>query len=284
MIENLVTHPRSEWIPCGILQTFETEMVPYPDHRRRTIRVWLPEAYDGTRRFPVVYLHDGQGLFRGVDGRPKLDADRALTQLAPKGISAIVVGIDTAPTRVTELTPPYPRLKGPQTVNGHPVPVLPEESTTPLYAEFVVKHLKPMIDETYRTLPDMAHTCVGGVSAGGSASYYMLLQYPEVFGRAMVCSPGFPLFPREALLDELDRYDVSRLKDHRICFYNGDQGLDVTSTLLVMAVYRKLRERGLDAAQNMVLIDSRQTHSETAWAAYLPELLHFLLAEDNRVG
>ena len=48
-----------ELIPSGTLQTFETEMIPYPDHRRRTIRVWLPGDYDGVKRFPVIYLHDG---------------------------------------------------------------------------------------------------------------------------------------------------------------------------------------------------------------------------------
>ena len=28
----------SDLIPVGKLLTFETEMIPYPDHRRRTIR------------------------------------------------------------------------------------------------------------------------------------------------------------------------------------------------------------------------------------------------------
>ena len=280
MITDLVTHPRSEDMPYGTLQTFELEMKPYPDHRRRTIRVWLPDSYDGERRFPVVYMHDAQGLFRNGDGRAKLDPDRALTALAAEGIEAIVVGIDTAATRGLELTPPYQRA-GVKAVNGHPVPEIPGESTTAIYAEFVVKYLKPLIDENYKTLPDMRNTCIGGISAGGSASYYMFLQYPEVFGRAIVCSPGFPMFPEEVLLDELEHYDYARLQDHRIAFYNGDQGIDVTSLNMVIDIYRKLREKGLDCTQNMVLIDSRQTHYESAWRTYLPELLRFLFARDN---
>ena len=283
MIENLITHPKNEFIPYGTLQTFEMEMKPYPDHRRRTIRVWLPEDYDGVRRFPVVYLHDGQILFHDGDGRAKLEPDRALTVLSGEGISAIVVGIDNADTRVTELTPPYERRKHNDPVDGHPVPLLPGESTTATYAKFVVEYLKPLIDENYLTLPDALNTCVGGISAGGSASYYMFLQYPEVFGRAIVCSPGFPIFPEEVLMAELDSYDYSRLEGHRIAFYNGDQGLDTTSTRVVFNVYRKLREKGLDTTRNMVLIDSRQTHYEAAWRTYLPDLLRFLLAENNMV-
>ena len=180
-------------IPVGTLQTFEMEMVPYPDHRRRTIRVWLPEDYDGKKRFPVIYLHDGQGVFQLGDGKFKLNADRAVTSLRSEGFSAIVVAVDTGPDRGAELTPPLKRGEPGKVVNGFKIPLIPEPSSTDLYAEFIVKHLKPLIDENLMTLPDCANTCVGGISAGGSCSYYMILKYPEVFGRAIICSPGFPM-------------------------------------------------------------------------------------------
>ena len=77
----LTPYEAGDLIPVGTLQTFETEMIPYPDHRRRTIRVWLPEDYDGVKRFPVVYLHDGQGVFQTGDGKFKLNPDRALAAL-----------------------------------------------------------------------------------------------------------------------------------------------------------------------------------------------------------
>ena len=271
----------SDLICAGTLKTFEMEMVPYPDHRRRTIRVWLPEDYDGVKRFPVVYLHDGQGVFQMNDGKFKLNADRALTALRAEGLSAIVVAIDTAPTRGAELTPPFKRGGRGIVVNGHKIPVIDEPSTTDIYAEFVVKHLKPLIDENLMTLPDCANTCIGGISAGGSASYFMILKYPEVFGRAIICSPGFPMFDLDNLLRELDEYDIRALKDHRLVFYNGDQGIDVTSFDYVIAVYKKLKEKGLTRRDMMLLVDTRQTHSEAAWGKYLPEFLRFLLAEDN---
>lgn len=277
----LTPYDHSELIPNGTLQTFEIEMTPYPDARRRTIRVWLPEEYDGQRRFPVVYMHDGQGVFRNGDNGAKLDADRALTALSAEGISAIVVAIDTAATRGSELTPPYHRGEPGAMVNGHRIPLIEEPSTTNLYADFVVNYLKPLIDENFMTLSDMQHTCIGGISAGGSASYYMILRYPEMFGRAIVCSPGFPMFSLEKLLEMLDEYDMAKLADHRIAFYNGDQGIDVTSVDYVLAVYRKLKEKGMDSRHLMFLLDTRQTHNEAAWAKYLPELLQFLFAEDN---
>ncbi len=278
---NLQPYEYPELIPEGTLQTFELEMVPYPDHRRRRILVWLPSDYDGEKRFPVIYLHDGQGVFLCNDNRNKLLADRAVTSLQKEGISAIVVGIDTSADRGAELTPPFRRGGRGVMVNGHPIPVIDEPSSTDTYAEFVVSTLKPLIDENFLTLSGPENTCVGGISAGGSASYFMFLRNPEVFGRAIVCSPGFPMFDLEKLLQYLDDYDFERLKDHRIAFYNGDQGIDVTSVDYVLAVYRKFREKGMDRLHSMFLLDTRQTHNEAAWAKYLPELLRFLFAEDN---
>lgn len=273
---HLMPYEHGDLIPHGKIVTFELEMTPYPDGRRRLIRVWLPEEYDGERRFPVLYMHDGQGVFRCGDDKPKLDADRAVTSLRDEGFSAIVVAVDTAPTRGTELTPPLPRAEEGIVVHGFPVPRIPGESTTDLYADFIVHTLKPLIDENFRTLPDAAHTGIGGISAGGSCSYYMMLRHPEVFSRAIVFSPGFPMFTMEGLLEQLDGYDMERLSGHRFAFYNGDQGIDATSVDYVLAVYRKLKAAGFDNRHLMFLLDTRQAHTEAAWAKVLPEALRFL--------
>ena len=66
-----------------------------------------------------------------------------------------------------------------------------------------------------------------------------------------------------------------------MAFYNGDQGIDVTSFDYVIDVYKKLKALGLTRRELMLVMDTRQTHSEAAWGKYLPEFLHFLFAEDN---
>lgn len=279
----LTPYEHNDLIPNGQVLTFEMEMTPYPDARRRTIRVWLPGDYDGVKRFPVVYMHDGQGLFRAPNGRAAFDVDRILTDLTKEGISAIVVGIDTdMKNRRTELTPPLPRGENPDAVpSKFGLPAFTEASTTDLYADFVIDYLKPAIDENFMTLTDPVNTCVAGASAGGSASFYMMLRNPEIFGRAIVFSPGFPRFPKDLLLKYLDDYDFAKIADHRIAFYNGDQGLDQSSVDHVLAVYRKMREKGLDNQHCMFLLDTRQSHYAAGWSKHLPELLRFVFAADN---
>lgn len=266
-------HP--DRIPKGTLQSFELEMVPYADHRRRRIQVWLPEDYDGIKRFPVIYLHDGQGVFASDTDDP-LYADRAVSEI--EGFSAIIVTIDNSSDRGAELTPPFPRAEAGTVVHGFRTPIIAEPSSTETYGRFVVETLKPLIDENFMTLPDASNTCVGGVSAGGSASYYMMLTWPEVFGKALVFSPGFPMFQLDKLLKYLDAYDFSRLQDHRIAFYNGDQSIDVTSVDYVLAVYRKFREKGFDKDHLMFLLDTRQSHAAEPWAKYLPEMVRFVFS------
>src|SRR5207248_759632 len=59
------------------------------------------------------------------------------------------------------------------------------------YIEFLVHKVKPLIDESFRTLPDRVHTGLMGSSMGGSVSLYALLTRPDIFGFAGVMSPAF---------------------------------------------------------------------------------------------
>ena len=56
---------------------------------------------------------------------------------------------------------------------------------------FLVTQLKPYIDSNYRTKTNKMNTAIGGSSLGGLVSYYAILKYPEIFGKAMVFSPSF---------------------------------------------------------------------------------------------
>lgn len=255
---------------------FTMEMVPYGDHRKRTIRVWLPSDYDDIKRFPVIYMHDGQDLFSREGGEEKIHADIAMSELLCEGISAIIVGIDNAENRGTELTPPYERNAPDAVVNGIQIPFIPGKSTTKEYAEFIVNYVKPAIDETFLTLPDKDHTYVGGISAGGSTSYYMFLEYPDIFGKAMVLSPGLPMFQLDSLLSDLENYDKSKLSGRRILFYNGNQDMDRTSVDYVLSVYRKLETMGMTGKDIMYLLDTRQGHNDEAWRKHMKELFFFI--------
>ncbi len=63
--------------------------------------------------------------------------------------------------------------------------------TSDIYKQFVVDKLKPFIDSTYRTIPDRENTFVGGSSSGGTISFMLLWEYPNIFSKAACFSPAF---------------------------------------------------------------------------------------------
>lgn len=151
----------------------------------RDVLVYLPPGYDedAGRRFPVLYLHDGQNLFDpatsfipGQDWRFHRTAEALFAARAVEPL--IVVGVYNAgASRIDEYTPTqvsHSRVGG----------------KADLYGRLLVEELKPFVDARYRTLADAAHTGLGGSSLGGLVSLHLGLRYPHVFSKLAVVSPA----------------------------------------------------------------------------------------------
>lgn len=271
--------PEANTVSDGLI-AFEMNMDTFPDNRLRTIRVWLPKDYNGIRRFPVLYMHDGQNLFDDSEAfNNRWHVNQEMKRLYKENLSAIIVGVDNAATRMSELCPNMAVNPEVYTVCG-----LPEKEIIPtghLYAQFITETLKPFIDETYATLPDRKHTAIGGSSMGGLMSLYMLSRYPQIYGKAMVFSPNFITHSRDTLRNWIEELDYTELKNSRIFLYHGGIGLEASNLPLVWEVVGQMRENGLDDTHLAFLYDSRQPHYETAWRKYFCEAFRYLFVEDN---
>ncbi len=159
----------------------------------RDISVWLPPTYgtEPDRRFPVLYLHDGQNLFDPrtayVPGRTwnaQATADRLTREQLITPV--ILVGINNAgPRRMDEYTPSRDWRHG--------------GGKSPLYARLLVDELKPLIDSALRTLTGPEDTGLAGSSLGGLVSLAIGLDYPQIFGKLGVLSPSVWWDRREIL-------------------------------------------------------------------------------------
>jgi predicted alpha/beta superfamily hydrolase len=150
----------------------------------RDVLVYLPPDYEKNknRRYPVLYLQDGQNLFDGstafVKGQ-EWHVDETAQKLIESGAiePLIIVGVYNTADRTDEYTPnndPKHRVGG----------------LADRYGRMLTEELKPFIDANYRTLPDAPHTGLGGSSLGGLVSLYLARQYPNTFGRIAVLSPS----------------------------------------------------------------------------------------------
>ena len=161
---------------------------------QRLLDVYLPPGYDLDvyRRFPVLYMHDGNNLFfseLAFGGMPwKVDA--TLDRLIALGLvqPMIVVGIHNTMGRNSEYT--WSQML---TRRGR------EGGEGPRYAAYLIEEVKPLIDKRYRTLADPGHTGVMGSSLGGLISFYLGLHFPQVFSRIGMVSPSLWWNQREAI-------------------------------------------------------------------------------------
>ena len=182
----------------------------------RMVRVYLPSSYEREpgRRFPVLYLHDGQNTFTTVGtnvafGWGNWELDKTATELANAGKmqEIIMVSVDCSAERYLEYRgPAYRYSKSELQGMKHPPPAPGDDSRYHKYTRFFIEELKPKIDREYRTLPDAANTGVMGSSMGGVCSLALAWEHAETFGKAASLSGAFQVERTNFLSNVLRAY------------------------------------------------------------------------------
>ncbi len=233
----------------------------YPGIAERDVIVWLPPGYeeDHRRRYPVLYMHDGQNVFDpatssfGVDWQVDETCTRLIEAQAIEPL--IVVGIYNSPDRALDYSP------GPK---------------GDAYMAYLVKQLKPFIDRMYRTRPEREHTFTGGASMGGLIAFMLAWEYPEVFSGALCMSPAFR-YKTFDLVAPVSAYRGAK-KPVRIYLDNGGVGLENQLQPGVTDMYRTLNSLGYTPGQDLLWVYAPGAeHFESAWAARMPVALQWLL-------
>jgi alpha-glucosidase len=235
--------------------------------RERTIRVYLPPGYGhGRRRYPVLYMHDGQNLFDDATSFVgEWGVDESMDALAKShGIEVIVVGIDHGQDkRISELSPwanaKYGIAEGRQ------------------YMDFVVGTVKPYIDQHFRTRRGRNDTGIMGSSLGAMTSHYAIYQYPQVFGKAAILSPSY------WFADEVYAFSAARhlRPGTRLYLVAGDQEGDEPRKVVadVRRMQAQLRADGDRKVALYVAIRPGAGHNEKFWKSEFPQAMIFLFGK-----
>ncbi len=229
--------------------------------RKRRIWAYLPKSYaTSTKKYPVIYMQDGQNLFNeqtapfgewGID--ETLD-----TLIKQTGKEAIIIGIDNGgDKRMNEYNPydfkNYGKGEGSQ------------------YVDFMALTLKPFIDKKYRTLKDSAHTFVAGSSMGGLISLYAVVKYPNVFGGAGIFSPAFWTAP--AIYEEVEKANFAN-SFKKFYFYAGGKESEtmVPDMDKMIAIIEKKGNY-----ETRRLMDPLAKHNEAAWRKEFADFYEFII-------
>jgi enterochelin esterase-like enzyme len=241
----------------------------------RDVMVYLPPEYgdEPERRFPVLYMHDGQNLFDPrksfVPGRTWQVRETADGMILAQDVEPlIIVGIhNTGERRLAEYT--FCRdwkLGGGEAAK---------------YGRLIVEELMPFIDSEYRTLGGAEHTGMAGSSLGGLVTLYLGLKYAERFGRLAVLSPSV-WWANRAILEYVRDRRPERGRVPRIWLDVGtaEGARTVTDA---NALHRRLVAEGWrdEVDLHYERIDGG-THDEAAWAARMAPILRFLFPAGRR--
>ncbi len=238
----------------------------------RTRRIWLylpPDYQSSWRRYPVIYMQDGQNLFdRATSYAGEWQIDETLDRLALSGdTGAIVVGVDNGGEHRTSEY--HPLLPG----SGQP-------GQADVYVRFLTDTLKPLIDSRFRTKSDRVHTIIMGASSGATLALYAGLMRPDIFGRVGAFSTPLWLEPR---LDQLARKKKPYRRGARVFLVSG---LDETVGEEPKGIFAKDQPAMVEAliavgfkperdVRSRIVIDG--THFEGFWAGEFESAYRFLV-------
>jgi predicted alpha/beta superfamily hydrolase len=257
----------------------------------RLLRVLIPDGYDlpanRDRRYPVLYLADGQNVFdstTSVFGPHEWHVDETVHQLVASGKIApmIVVGVDDAgPIARSHEYLPYA-----DTSNARRDPNYDPNPQGKRYPDFMMKEVMPFINAHYRTLTDPDHTGLGGSSYGGLITAYVVASNPGVFGRALIESPTLSVFEGQVIRDfePLKRLPgrmflavgTNEDGDHPNCKPSDPIPTNDAMVIGVQRLTKVLRGNGLDSTRLRAIIEPCGRHTAMAWSARLPGALTFL--------
>ena len=234
--------------------------------RSRKAYIYLPDCYeqDDVRRYPVLYMFDGQNVF--FDGKASFGKSwgmNAYMTWTRKPLIIVAVECNTRGNgRLREYTPVSfsDEKYGDITGQGKK------------YMNWLVGELKPYIDENYRTLPDRAHTYICGSSMGGLMALYASTVYNHVFSRAAALSPSLWVSP----------YKVTRLVEN--AEISGDTVIYMDYGSQEMGNHGAMLERLTDMSMLLLSKGVNLTfrivpggdHSESSWERQLPIVMECL--------
>ncbi|HET6890153.1 MAG TPA: alpha/beta hydrolase-fold protein [Pyrinomonadaceae bacterium] len=227
----------------------------------RYILVWLPPGYseEQTKRYPVLYLNDGQNKF--INWR--------IDEIAQALIEAgeieplILVGLyhgGTHEDRYKDYTPTRD-------------PNFRTSGNADNYGRMLVEEVKPLIDAEYRTLTAAMHTGIGGASLGGLVSMYLGLKYPTKFGKLALMSPSV-WWDDKVIIKQIRKLD-SKTNQRIWLDIGGGEGDQAVS--VVKQLRDALVAKGWVMDSDLKYLEVKgEEHSEKAFARRADKVLKYL--------
>lgn len=202
-------YAQSNKIEIGIIGTIHSKIL----NENRSIWIYKPEIYNVQKKYPVIYLLDGDWHFVSVAGMMQQLSYINGNTICPE---MIIVGIPVK-DRFRDLTPSCDSLKA-KTSGGYSN-----------FISFINKELIPYIDSTYPTAP---YRILVGHSLGVLTVMNTIMKFPDMFNSYVAIDPSM-WWDNQVSLNEAKKTLASdKFKNKKLFFAianNMNRGMDTAS-------------------------------------------------------
>ncbi|HPS18823.1 MAG TPA: alpha/beta hydrolase-fold protein, partial [Bacilli bacterium] len=255
-----------------------------PFEKKRTVRVYLPENYEPSNSYPVMYMSDGQNLFdkyTSAFGDWKIDL--RMHELIKQGYpSFIVVGIDCPKNphyRILEYS--FPKIDFLSIAYKSIPKSLGSSAYGDQFLACLIKKVKPMVEKNFST---SGISAIGGSSMGGVFALNGYISYPDIFSFCLSFSPAYHLFNRQQLYALIDRCAPNLPQEGKIFLYTGAMGYERQFFNPTISMFRFFNKLGYKQDRIALITDSRMAHHEDAWSHYFNPAMQFWLKKPSNQG
>jgi len=269
------------------------ENFPSQNVATRTVDIWLPINYSETKKYQVLYMHDGQMLFDGKTtwNKQEWGVDEKIDSLTQKKAmkEVIVVAVWNIP-EIRRLN--YFPQKAIDFLSDTEKMIVIDEAkkinldltqiTSDNYLKFLVTEVKPFVDSHFSVYTDTKNTAIMGSSMGGLISMYALCEYPDIFGKAACLSThwiGLKNVENNPIPTAFFKYLMAKLpnpKTHKVYFDFGTETLDAEYVRYEKDVNEILKAKGFGLSNSKNLKFENADHTENSWNKRLEIPLQFL--------
>ena len=225
----------------------------------RRAYIYLPDYYNDSpdRRFPVMYMFDGQNVFFDEDATfGKSWGMNAFMTWTRKPLIIVAVECNQFGGRLQEYSPvtfssqEYGNIRGKGKV----------------YMDWLVKELKPQIDASFRTLPDRENTLICGSSMGGLMALYGVSCYNRYFQRGACLSPSLWVEPSK-IYDLVARANIKNATTIYMDYGSEEMGNHEGNADALISMTHLLLKKRVNLTFRVVPGGS---HCEASWEQQVP--------------
>ncbi|MFC5407571.1 alpha/beta hydrolase [Cohnella soli] len=241
----------------------------------RDMFIYLPLSYasEADKRYPVLYMHDGQHVFLQDRTGESWDVHLAVDRLVAEGKMREIIVVAVAhveDARIAEYMHANP--------DGYNAFGMKNQGE--LYEQFLLQEVKPFIDKEYRTLPDKANTALMGSSAGGLVSYNIGFRHPETFGMIGALCPFFVSVDSATLGEQWLSRVYKEKAELKIWMDVGDSEGYTVMEKHVRQVADSLVQAGFKTGEDLMFhVAIGSGHSQNDWAARVHAPLLYFFGE-----